>query len=248
MSAGNVLFQRFDRVACITLDRVCARNRISAGMAGRLQEICAELRMDTSVRVVVVTGMGDFFSCGWEFSEPGAVPIQAAAALADLNKPVIAVLNGDAVDHGLELALACDIRIAIEGSHMGITVLEHGLIPWDGGTQRLPRIVGRAKALQMLMMGELVDASDALASGLVNLVVSRHELKDATDKVVACIANGAPIAMEYAKEAVTKGLDMTLGQGMRLEADLSFLLHSTQDRAEGLRSFLERRRPNFYSR
>ena len=231
--------------AYLTLDRPRVRNRLSEEMAVQLRDACRELGRDSSVRVVVLVGQGTAFSCGWEHPRHGGGPIQAAFALAALEKPVIAALNGDATDHGLELALACDIRIAAEGSRMGMTMLRHGIIPGDGGTQRLPRIVGRAKALELLLTGTLLDAREAQTIGLVNRVVPSKELTATVHTVAATILDGAPIAEAYAKEAVLHGLDMTLGQGLRLEADLNFLLHSSRDRGEGLGSFLERRKPQF---
>ena len=170
---------------------------------------------------------------------------RAASALASVEMPVIAAINGDAIDHGLELALACDLRIAARGVRMGFTDLSRGIIPWDGGTQRLPRLVGRTYALELLLTSRLMDSEEASKVGLVNFVVDPECLVSTTEKLALEIASGAPIAARYAKETVLKGMDMTLEQGLRLEADLNIILQSTSDRGEGLRSFLEKREPEF---
>ena len=243
-------------LAYLSLSRPRASNRVNPDMAMELRQVCQALREENGVRVVIVTGKGRAFSCGRD--APGATESggsygpaewlglhRAASSLAAVEIPVIAAINGDATDHGLELALACDLRIAAKGARLGLTDVSLGRIPWDGGTQRLPRLVGRARALEMILQSRLVDSQEALAMGLVNQVVEPSELMVRTEEVALVIASGAPIAARYAKETVLKGLDMTIDQGLRLEADLSVLLQSTRDRAEGLRSFLEKRQPEF---
>ena len=243
-------------MAYVTLSRPRASNRVNLGMAMELRQVCQALREEEGVRVVVVSGRGRAFSCGRETpkateSGGGYGPAEwlwlhrAASSLAAVEMPVVAAINGDATDHGLELALACDLRIVARGARMGFTDVSQGTIPWDGGTQRLPRLVGRALALDMFLQSRLVDSQEALDMGLVTEVVEPSELMRRAEEVAREIASGAPIAARYAKETVLKGLDMTLEQGLRLEADLSVLLQSTRDRAEGLRSFLEKRRPDF---
>ena len=168
-----------------------------------------------------------------------------ASAVADIEKPVIAAINGDATDQGLELALACDIRVASERARFGLTQVETGLVPTDGGTQRLPRLIGRARALEMILTSRLIDAAEAKHIGLVSDIVAPSEVLARAQEIASAIAKHGPIASRYLKEAVLQGLDMTLSQGLRLEADLSFLLQSTADRAEGIDSFLERREPDY---
>ena len=158
-----------------------------------------------------------------------------------MEKPVIAALSGDALDQGLELALACDVRVASLDARLGMTQLARGLLPWDGGTQRLPRLVGRAAATEMLLTGATLDAARALEIGLVNESVDPDRVAERAAEIAATVASHGPIAARYTKELVHDGLDMTLDQGLRLEADLNFLLQSTADRAEGVASFLERR-------
>ena len=165
--------------------------------------------------------------------------------MAALEAPLIAAVNGPAIGQGLELALACDIRIAGEGARFAMPQVPAGVLPWDGGTQRLPRIVGRGRAMEMLMTGREVDAREALDMGLVHEVVPHAELAARVQALAESIAAAAPIALRYTKEAVLRGVDMGLDAGLRLEADLNILLQSTADRAEGVRAFLERRAPRF---
>lgn len=172
--------------------------------------------------------------------------VQVADALADLALPVIVSLNGDALDHGLELALAGDLRICAAEARLGLTDLSReGCLPWDGGTQRLPRLVGTAWAADMILTSRVVDAAEALSIGLVNRVVPATELEEETQRLAQAIAGGGPLAARYAKEAIYQGRDLTLAQGLRLEADLNIILQGTQDRTEGLWSFTEKRPPRF---
>jgi len=154
-------------------------------------------------------------------------------------------INGDALGQGLELALSGDIRLASDRARSGFPQLETGVIPTDGGTQRLPRIVGRAKALELILTAETINAEEAFEIGLVNKVVAPESLASETQAIAQTIAAMGPIAARYIKEAVNKGLDLTLEQGLRLEADLYFLLHTTADRTEGIKAFLEKRPPRF---
>lgn len=230
-------------------------NRLDGEMAGELREACRAIAEDGGIHLAIVTGAGAVFSVGREVAPQQLAgsdglkdwisDLQVASCLAELKVPVIAALNGDALDHGLELALAADIRIAVEGARLGLTGLDRGSFPMDGGTQRLPRIVGPAWAKDMILTGRVVDATEALALGLVNRTVKRDALSEETSKLGDSIASGAPIAARYAKEAVDAGLDLSLAEGFRLEADLNILLHSTSDRAEGLQSFLDRRSPEY---
>ncbi len=214
-----------------------------------LRSACERLRQDDAVWVVVLTGQGKGFFEGADLS-PGAAQAtlptgKMASAIADIEKPVIAAIDGDATNQGLELALACDIRVASDRARFALTQVEAGLTPRDGGTQRLPRLIGRARALEMILTSRLVDAAEARQIGLVSEVVAPSHVLPRAQEIASAIAKHGPIASRYLKEAVLQGLDMTLSQGLRLEADLSFLLQGTADRAEGIDSFLERREPDY---
>ncbi len=250
-------FQRDNSVATVRLTNPAAGNRIDAETAAELKELCAAVSQDEGIRLLIVAGSGGVFSLGRTSPPPDLLAqggadlagwlsrMQVASAVAELSIPVVAMVEGDAFDHGMELALAADLRIASEEARFALNDLANGVFPWDGGTQRLPRLVGPGRASDMILTGRVVPAAEALKIGLVNRVFAKEELWPQADKLVENIVAGAPIAAGYAKEAVKKGLDVTLAQGLRLEADLNMLLYETDDRAEGINSFLERRRPEF---
>ena len=242
----------------ITLRRPKDQNRINRFMAEEIRLVCQGIIEDDSASLVVLTGAGESFSVGREspWTGPDAVDsigamegsigqCQVASAVAALPMPTLVVINGDALDHGLELALAGDIRICTQDARFGLTDVSKGEIPWDGGTQRLPRLVGPAWARDMILTGRTIDASQALAIGLVNRVEPREHLAPAVDQIVQQMVEAGPVAARYVKEAIVKGLDLTLSQGLGLEADLNVILQSTTDRTEGIRSFIEKRRPRF---
>ena len=242
MCPSAITFQKTNHVASITLNRPDDGNAIDPQMAREIAEACEDVRADEDIHVVLVTGAGQrAFSVGRGRPDP----LGAAAALDAVEQPVIAAINGDAVGSGLELALSCDIRLASDGARFGLAQVAGGWIPMEGGTQRLPRIVGKARALEMILTAEIADAAEALEMGLVSRVVPSDALAAEARSLAENLAGKAPIALRYAKEAVRKGLDLTLDQGLRLEADLYFLLHTTSDRTEGIRAFLSKRPPRF---
>ena len=234
-----ILIEKKDHIARITLNRPEVENRINLQSAQQMEKICTAVNQDDDIYVVLLTGAGDKFCCGSDNKS------NAAASVAGIEKPVIAAINGDAIGDGLELALSCDIRIAADTAIFGLPQLESGTIPADGGTQRLPRLIGKGKALELILTAETITASNALDIGLVSKVVSVKELAAEAEALVQGIATKAPISLRYVKEAVNKGMDMTMDQGLRLEADLYLLLHTTDDRTEGINAFLERRTPEF---
>ena len=253
----SLILQNDGPISTVTLNRRERGNRIDGALAAEVRDVCRNIAEDDGVRVLIITGGGNDFSVGRE--EPPAdlihrsaevlqewiCRLQVGSSIAGLAIPVIAAINGDALDHGLELALATDLRIAAENSRFGFTDLGRGGFPWDGGTQRLPRLVGPAWAQDMIFTGRIIEANQAQELGLVNLVTQSDQLLNQAHQLAATIAASAPIAARYAKEAVQAGMDLTLPQGLRLEGDLNILLHSTSDRAEGIQSFLERRKPDF---
>jgi len=261
----TTIFTKRDHIAYITLNRPEVNNIINQQLAQELKDICCQINQDGDIYVVVITGAGEkAFCCGSELErsiqaggtiEASTAKLEdkpegysAAGAIASVNQPVIAAINGDALGQGLELALSCDIRLASDKARFGFPQVALGLIPMDGGTQRLPRIVGKGKALELILGGEVITAEIALEIGLVNKVVGGGKLASEVEVMAETIAAKAPIALGYAKEAVNKGLDLTLEQGLCLEADLYFLLHTTVDRTEGIDAFRQKRPPQFRGR
>ncbi|MEE9202254.1 MAG: enoyl-CoA hydratase-related protein [Dehalococcoidia bacterium] len=235
MAYRSLLVEREERLAVITLNRPQEGNALSGELAQELADACAQVGQDDGVWVVVLAAAGEAFCTGGD--GPGAV-----TAVAAIEQPVIAAIQGDALGMGLALACACDLRLSAPGARLGVP--DFPAHP-AGLTQRLPRLVGRGRALEMLLLGEVVDASQALHYGLVNQVVSEGEVASHAREWARRLASKAPLASRLAKEAVAKGMDLTLDQGLRLEADLYFLLHTTQDRTEGITAFLSKRPPQF---
>lgn len=249
-SAPTLRLAAADRIATITLSRPDARNAVNERMAQELRDACERIRQDDEVRVAVITGEGAAFCIGADVDGEALAPddlarLKAADAIAAIEKPTIALINGDALDQGLELALACDIRIAASHAKFGLTQVSGGAIPWDGGTQRLTRLIGQSRAMQLILTSRLIDAAEALNIGLLNHAAEPASAAECAANLAAAIAAHAPIAARYLKETLLKGADMTLSQGLALEADLSVILQSTADRAEGIASFLHRRPPHY---
>jgi enoyl-CoA hydratase len=235
-------------VATITLDRPENGNRINEAMAAELRDLSSELASWNGVRVVILTGTGPVFSSGREIpTNPDEVGrLRVAEAIANLPVPVLAAVNGDASDHGLELALAADLRLAAPDARFWFSSPFAGSFPFDGGTQRLPRLIGPGWARDMLLTGRRLTAVDALRIGLVNRVADSGEGPlDMTRHLADQITQGSPLGANYVKEAVMSGADMTLPHALGLEADLNVILQSTSDRTEGISSFFERRPPEF---
>ncbi len=245
MPFTNIIYTKKGHIAHVILNRPEVSNAINQQLAQELSEVCCQINQDNDIYVVIVTGAGDRAFCSGNESELEESRYNPASAIASIDSPVIAAINGEALGQGLELALSCDIRLASDKARFGLPQVAQGLIPMDGGTQRLPRIIGRGKALELLLTAEAISAEEALEIGLVSKVVSQEELGGEVEALAKNIANKGPIALRYIKEAVKKGLDMTLEQGLRLEADLYFLLHTTADRTEGIKAFLEKKPPRF---
>jgi len=248
-----VLYHKTDCVGKITINRPEADNAINIEVAEELADICHQISIDDSVKVVVLTGAGNrCFSAGAEIIKPGfkgnigeeALP-SVAESMAELKCPAIAAINGDALGQGLELALACDLRIAAETARFSISHINADLIPWDGATQRLPRLVGMAIAAELVLTGKIIDAEEAFRIGLVNKLIPSEMLVSVVDEMSRTMASKSPLALNFVKEAINMGLDLTLEQGLSLEGDLYFLLQTTEDRIEGIKAFLEKRTPRF---
>jgi len=260
MSHQTILLEQTDGVATVTLNRPDVLNAMNGPMRTELTEAFRRFRDDDAVRAIVVTGAGErAFSAGAdirEFLEP-PVPtrFREERRRADFRRemdrcpqPIIAAIRGYALGGGLELALACDIRVAALDAQLGLTEINLAIIPGGGGTQRLPRLVGRGKALEMILTGARVPAAEALRIGLVERVVRVADLMPAAQALARAMADKAPIALRYAKEAVVGGLELPLAAGLRLENDLATLLRTTEDRVEGARAFVEKRQPRWTGR
>jgi enoyl-CoA hydratase/carnithine racemase len=207
-----------------------------------LTEVCDRIAWDEEARVVLL-----IFGPAFNAYLPERKPDQSsyANAIAKLKQPVIAAIRGDALGPGLELALACDIRIGTQNARFGLPQIKNGQIPFDGGTQRLPRLVGQGKALQMILTGEPVDADEACRIGLIHRAVTSESLISTAMDMAQEMAEKSPLSLSYVKEALYSGSDLTLDQGLRMELDLYLLLFTTSDRTEGITAFRERRKPDF---
>jgi len=236
-------------VAVVSLAGPDAGNLIDELTAVELREVFSDLDDDGDVRTIVLTGDGTNFCRGSALTgAPSGENIathSVASAIAAVGKATLAAIEGEALDQGFELALACDIRIASTSARLGLTQGNSGGIPWDGGTQRLPRLVGRSRALQMILLGRVITAQEAAAMGLVAELTASGDALGRAIALAKIIEKHGPVAVRYLKEAVHKGADLALDQAMRLEVDLATLLHSTNDRSEGLRAFAEKRTPEF---
>ena len=241
-----------NQVMIINLPAIANYQTKITQLADELSDVCAAIASEKEVRAVIVNWEPDEFSAGTDLAGLGSVkgetettPLSLTAAVAKLDIPVIASINGDAVGQALELMLACDIRIASQTSYFGVPHIQAGMIPWDGGTQRLSRLVGKAKAIELILTGEIIDAQEAHRIGLVNRIVEAKERLSAVSALAHAVTAKGPIALKYAKEAVLQGLDMTLEQGLRLEADLYFILQTTRDRTEGIKAFQKKRKAKY---
>ena len=257
MTYETILYEAADGIVTITLNRPEVHNAMNERMRQELTRCFGDLATSDAARVVVVTGAGErAFSAGAdirEFVEP-QVPVRFREsrkrvdfrqAMDRCPQPIIAAIRGYALGGGLELALACDIRIAGEDAQLGLTEVNLAIIPGGGGTQRLTRLVGRGRALEMILTGARIDAREAWRIGLVERVVPAADVLAAARELARTLAEKAPVALRYAKEAVVKGLELPLADGLRLENDLATLLRTTEDRVEGAKAFLEKRKPRF---
>ena len=245
-----VRFALRDGVAWLTLDRPAAGNRLDPEVQGALADACAAAEEAREARVVVLAARGRLFSaglppgCRW----PEAAWPDGVGAVAALTKPVVAAIQGDALGRGMALALACDLRIVARTAVLALPEVTEGALPGGGAMARLARIVGAARALEIVLLGTRLTARRAASWGLVSTVVEPGRLHATVSETARRLAARGPLALRLAKEAVTAALDLPLGEGIRLEEDLYVLLQTTADRREGIRSFLEGRRPRFGAR
>ncbi len=255
-SYETLLVERRNRVAIITINRPEKRNALNIQTREDGAAALDELREDPSVGVVVFTGAGDkAFVAGADIAEfAGRTAITQRevmlgrslfTAIDGFPKPVIAMINGYCLGGGCELALACDLRIASETASFGQPEINLGIIPGGGGTQRLTRLVGEGKAMELILTGDIIDARTAFTLGLVNMVVPAGDLEAKTMEMANRISEKSPIALRMAKEAVRVAARSNLDEGLRREVDLFALCFSSEDKDEGVKAFLEKRKPAF---
>ncbi len=254
-------------IAHLVLADSAGGNAIDGALLHALASACEELRFQDSVQAVVLRAEGPVFCQGWDWEAllgPAEGAGEATAALealgryglpgdvfgclAALPQPVVCAVTGDAIGAGFEVALACDLRVAAQGARFAFPEAEFGLLPLAGGAQRLARLAGRARALEALLSGRPLEAGELAEWGVVNAVVPREEVLARATSLAQRIAERGPLAVRYAKEAVSRGPEMPLEQALRFETDLTIILQTTQDRAEGVRAFLEKRLPRFQGR
>lgn len=259
MEWKHLLVEAADGVATVTINRPQARNALHAESLIELGTALATLEADPAIRAVVLTGTGKAFVAGGDIAAMAELGPMAAREFAALARavfdrleggelPVIAAVNGYALGGGCELAMACDLRLASEDARFGQPEIGLGIIPGWGGTQRLPRLVGQGRAMELLLTGELIDAAEACRLGLVNRVLPAAELLPAARQLAGKIAAHGRPAVQLCRQAVRRGLELDLPRALAWEADLFALCFSTEDQKEGMRAFLEKRKAQFRDR
>lgn len=262
-SFNTIKYDKEENIGIITLNRPERLNAISLEMRQEIGTLLRKISQDEQVRVVILTGGGKCFCAGVDLKEsPGMLDLVLENILyrivnrktiihcliEDFEKPVIAAVSGIALGGGCELALACDFRIASESAKFGLPEINLGGLPAGGGTQRLPRLIGVAKAKEMIMTGDSIDSREAYRIGLVNRVVPVDSLLEEAKKIAGRISEKAPLAMKMAKIAINKGIQMDLNSGLDYEAQCVTVLYKTEDRREAINAFKEKRKPLFKGR
>ena len=256
MAYLNILLETKDRISILTINRPEKRNALNQAARDEIRHALETLETSADSRVLIVTGAGDkAFIAGADIAEfEGRTALSQRQAMKSFRifdaienfpKPVIAMINGFCLGGGMELALACDLRIASDNAKLGQPEINLGIIPGGGGTQRLTRLVGEGKSMELILTGDMIDAAQAKAIGLVNEVVPAAELRNHVASLASRIAEKSPIALQMAKEAVKTAARMNLREGLDRETDLFSLTFVSEDKAEGVRAFLEKRKPDF---
>jgi enoyl-CoA hydratase/carnithine racemase len=257
MNEGVLLVEKEDGVATLTLNRPEVMNSFNFPLLHALKEQIESFRFNRDIRVVIITGAGEkAFCAGADLKERASLsPDQVRefiftirnlfTSIEQLNKAVIAAVNGVALGGGTELALASDIRIASLNATMGLTETRLAIIPGAGGTQRLPRLVGRGKAKELIFTGQRIGAEEALNIGLVNKICEQKDLIDECNKMAAMICETGPVAIEQAKYAINYGIEADIHTGLAIESSSYWVTIPTEDRLEGLAAFKEKRKPQY---
>jgi enoyl-CoA hydratase len=260
LTLENVVYEKKDAIAQVTLNRPKVLNALNKALVAELKVAFEAARDDSSVRGVILTGAGDkAFAAGADISEiVNDTPIEAeektrfgqalTVLIENLGKPVIAAVNGFALGGGCELSMACTMRLAAESAKFGLPEVKLGIMPGYGGTQRLSRLVGKGLALQLILSGGMISAQEAYRIGLVNEVVPIVELIGRAEAILNQIGANAPQSVKFALEAVNKGLETSLTEGLLIEASLFGILAATEDKKEGTSAFLAKRAPKFQGR
>lgn len=257
---SEVLVEDKQGVYWITLNRPEVRNALSRDVNIRLQELALDLEQRTDVRAVVITGSGEkAFCAGADLKERKGVTASETApylnaiagaieAIANIRPATICAMNGSAYGGGLELAMACDMRILVEGAEVGLTEVKLGIMPGAGGTQRMPRLIGEARAKELIMFGRRISAARAHEIGLVHQVVARDQFRGAVDKMIADLLDCAPISVQSAKSAIERGYGLRMEDALAIERECYERTLFSEDRDEGLAAFAEGRKPNYQGR
>jgi enoyl-CoA hydratase/carnithine racemase len=260
LNPANVLYEKKNGIAYVTVNRPKVLNALNTPTWKDLRTAFEDARDDATVRGVILTGTGNkAFIAGadiGELAQATAVDAERSSRFGqevldlveNLGKPVIAAVNGFALGGGCETAMACTIRIAVDSAKFGQPEVALGLLPGGGGTQRLPRLVGKGRALQLILSGEMISAQEAYRIGLVNEVVPAADLITRAEAILSKIASNAPVAVKFALDATNKGMETSQGEGLLLEASYFGLCAATEDKKEGTTAFLEKRTPQFRGR
>jgi enoyl-CoA hydratase/carnithine racemase len=255
MTYGNLIVEREDNVGIITLNRPPA-NPINVSVLDELDAVLTEWEKDKAVRAIIVTGAGDKgFSAGFDVKTAGTPEGEKAVAQGQevfshiemYHKPVIAAINGYALGGGCELAMSCHLRLMVNSERVviGQAEIDLGIIPGWGGTQRLPRLVGKTRALEMLLLGTRINAPEALRIGLITRMSQPGQVMDDAKELARALAKKAPIAVQIILDAVTRGLEVTIDQGLKIEREGSRRVEKTKDAVEGMTAFIQKREPVF---
>ncbi len=252
---ASFLIPEEENIAVVTLNRPDALNALSGALLGELDNVLEEIRKDDKIRCVIITGAGRAFSVGADLGEAGSdeAALRARMELGQkvfdkietFNKPVIAMINGYALGGGLEMAVACDMRVASEKANFGNPEVNIGLIPSWGGCVRIPKLIGKARAAQIILTGERIDAKEAERIGLVNKVVKPDELKSTATYMAGTLTTRAPIAIRLAKNILSKAMEISIEEGNKMMIEGGLTCAKSEDIMEGIAAFFEKRTPRF---
>ncbi len=252
----TIIVEKKEGIGYLTLNRPEVRNAFNQKMIDEIREALSAIDKDEEIRVLIITGAGKAFQAGADIAELSVMApmdilrwnegiVRINATLEKLRQPVIAAINGAAMGGGLELAISCTLRVISESAKMGLPEVRLGIIPGTGGTQRLPRLIGKGRAAELLLTGDAIPAGEAYRIGLVNRVVPDGEVIHAAEEAARKIMASAPIAVEMAKDALEVGKDLPLEHAVQYSQKNCVTCFSTEDMKEGMRAFLEKRKPNF---